>query len=133
MGRGPRHSPLPPAGGSCNRAQPLVVSCHTRGPVEAWNNTPLLRLHGQVPIFVIVHLAGSLQEERRQGAEMSAGNRRTSRQKGLSGRPELWDHDPPRRNAMPGTTLAVVFGSWLLLLILTLLSFFRKNHTEDSR
>jgi len=32
---------------------------------------------------------------------------------------------------MPWTTLAVVFGSWLLLLILTLLSFFRKSRTED--
>jgi hypothetical protein len=34
---------------------------------------------------------------------------------------------------MPWTTLAVVFGSWLLLLILTLLSFFAKIHEEDSR
>ena len=34
---------------------------------------------------------------------------------------------------MPWTTLAVVFGSWLLLLILTLLSFLKKAHTEDSK
>jgi hypothetical protein len=34
---------------------------------------------------------------------------------------------------MPWTTLAVVFGSWLLLLILTLLSYFWKGHSEDSR
>ena len=34
---------------------------------------------------------------------------------------------------MPWTTLAVVFGSWFLLLVLTLLSFFRKRRTEDPR
>lgn len=34
---------------------------------------------------------------------------------------------------MPWKTLAVVFGSWLLLLILTLRSFFRRGRTEDSR
>ena len=33
---------------------------------------------------------------------------------------------------MPLTTLVVVFGSWALLLILTLLSFFVRSRSGDS-
>jgi hypothetical protein len=34
---------------------------------------------------------------------------------------------------MPWSTLAVVFGSWLLLLLLTLLNFLRTGHERDER